>query len=107
MSETMTEKQRVAVEALEAARRAGVSLSDYAKAKGLELRPVYDAIAALRRRGALPGTDREERVRLLEEENRWLKAQLFGRSSEKTPPEEIQPRSALALQRSGGAGEGC
>jgi len=35
-----------------------VPLSDYAKAKGLELRPVYDAIAALRRRGALPGTDR-------------------------------------------------
>lgn len=58
MSETMTEKQRVAVEALEAARRAGVPLSDYAKAKGLELRPVYDAIAALRRRGALPGSDR-------------------------------------------------
>lgn len=58
MSETMTGKQRVAVEALEAARRAGVPLSDYAKAKGLELRPVYDAIAALRRRGALPGSER-------------------------------------------------
>lgn len=49
--------ERVAVEPLEGARRAGVPLSDYAKAKGLELRPVYDAIAALRRRGALPGTD--------------------------------------------------
>src|SRR5260370_29323167 len=58
MTETLTEKQRVAMEALEGARRAGVPLSDYAKAKGLELRPVYDAIAALRRRGALPGTDR-------------------------------------------------
>lgn len=58
MSEAMTEKQRVAVEALEAARRAGVPLSDYAKAKDLELRPVYDAIAALRRRGALPRSDR-------------------------------------------------
>jgi hypothetical protein len=58
MSETMTEKQRVAVEALEAARRAGVPVSDYAQAKGVELRPVYDAIAALRRRGALPRTDR-------------------------------------------------
>lgn len=58
MRETLTEKQRVAVEALEAARRGGVPLSDYAKANGLELRPVYDAIAALRRRGALPGTDR-------------------------------------------------
>jgi hypothetical protein len=58
MTEPLTEKQRVAMEALEGARRAGVPLSDYAKAKGLELRPVYDAIAALRRRGALPGTDR-------------------------------------------------
>ena len=43
---------------MEGARRAGVPLSDYAKAKGLATRPVYDAIAALRRRGALPGTDR-------------------------------------------------
>ena len=58
MTETLTEKQRVAVETLEGARRAGVPLSDYAKAKGLATRPVYDAIAALRRRGALPGTDR-------------------------------------------------
>src|SRR5256885_9525051 len=58
MAETLTEKQRVAVETLEGARRAGVPLSDYTKAKGLATRPVYDAIAALRRRGALPGTDR-------------------------------------------------
>src|SRR6516162_8495492 len=58
MDETLTQKQREAVEALEGARRAGVSLSDYAKAKGLELRPVYDAIAALRRRGALPPASR-------------------------------------------------
>jgi transposase len=54
---------------------------------------------------ALPGTidaealaarlaAREERVRLLEEENRWLKAQLFGRSSEKTPLEDISPDQA-------------
>jgi transposase len=34
---------------------------------------------------------REERIKLLEEENRWLKAQLFGRSSEKTPVEEVSP----------------
>ena len=33
----------------------------------------------------------DERNRLLEEENRWLKAQLFGRSSEKTPLEERHP----------------
>ena len=54
MDETMTQNQREAVEALEGARRAGVPLSDYAKSKGLELRPVYDAIATLRRRGVLP-----------------------------------------------------
>ena len=58
MTETLTRRQQVAVEALEAARQAGMTLSDYAKAHGLEVRPVYDAIAALRRRGALPGTDR-------------------------------------------------
>jgi hypothetical protein len=52
MTETLTEKQRVAMEALEGARRAGVPLSDYAKAKGLELRPVYDAIAVF---AAQPG----------------------------------------------------
>jgi transposase len=31
------------------------------------------------------------RLRLLEEENRWLKAQLFGRSSEKTSREDLHP----------------
>jgi len=34
---------------------------------------------------------RESRIGLLEEEIRWLKAQLLGRSSEKTPAEEINP----------------
>jgi hypothetical protein len=58
MDETLTQKQREAVEALEGAQRAGVPLSDYAKAKGLELRPVYDAIATLRRRGVLPRSNR-------------------------------------------------
>jgi transposase len=37
---------------------------------------------------------REERIGLLEEENRWLKAQLFGRSSEKTPAQDISPDQA-------------
>lgn len=31
---------------------------------------------------------------MLEEENRWLKAQLFGRSSEKTPLEEVNAQQA-------------
>src|SRR4051812_42248765 len=34
---------------------------------------------------------RESRIGLLEEEVRWLKAQLLGRSSEKSPAEEINP----------------
>jgi transposase len=34
---------------------------------------------------------REARIGLLEEENRWLKAQLLGRSSEKTPVQDISP----------------
>ena len=37
---------------------------------------------------------REERIGLLEEENRWLKSQLFGRSSEKTPADDISPDQA-------------
>jgi transposase len=37
---------------------------------------------------------REERVELLEEENRWLKRQLLGRSSEKTPPAQLNPDQA-------------
>ena len=50
----MTMKQRTAVAALEAARAGGVSLVDYARANALVVRELYDAIAALRRRGALP-----------------------------------------------------
>lgn len=34
---------------------------------------------------------REQRIELLEGEVRWLKSQLFGRSSEKTPPTDISP----------------
>jgi transposase len=37
---------------------------------------------------------REERIGLLEEENRWLKSQLFGRSSEKTASQDIHPDQA-------------
>ena len=34
---------------------------------------------------------REEQVKLLQEENRWLKAQLFGRSSEKSAVTDVSP----------------
>jgi transposase len=37
---------------------------------------------------------REERIGLLEEENRWLKGQLFGRSSEKSSTAEANPDQA-------------
>jgi transposase len=37
---------------------------------------------------------REQRISLLEEENRWLKNQLFGRSSEKQPAEGRAPDQA-------------
>lgn len=50
---------------------------------------VIDAQALVARLAA-----REERIGLLEEENRWLKSQLFGRSSEKTPAQEISPDQA-------------
>ena len=63
MDERLTQKQREAMEALEGARRAGVPLSDYAKSKGVELRPVYDAIATLRRRGVLPRPERPHKRR--------------------------------------------
>jgi hypothetical protein len=53
-AERFTEKQRVAMEALEGARREGIALSDYAKARGLGIRELYDSIACLRRKGMLP-----------------------------------------------------
>ena len=37
------------------------------------------------------GSAREQRIGLLEEENRWLKSQLFGRSSERSTPPDISP----------------
>lgn len=50
----ITEKQRRALEAMEAAREQGCSLTEYARAHGLVIREVYDALAALRRKGVLP-----------------------------------------------------
>jgi transposase len=46
---------------------------------------------------SITATDLEKlvaRISLLEEENRWLKAQLFGRSTEQTPVEERNPDQA-------------
>jgi hypothetical protein len=51
---TMTDKQRRALEAMNAAREQGCSLTQYAQAQGLLVRELYDALAALRRKGMLP-----------------------------------------------------
>jgi hypothetical protein len=57
----MTEKQRVALEAFQAAEREGKTLSDYAKARGLPIRELYDGLSCLRRKGALPRSGRKPR----------------------------------------------
>jgi hypothetical protein len=56
---TMTDKQRAAVEAREGARRDGVTLVAYARAKGLAIRELYDSLASLRRKGLLPRSERK------------------------------------------------
>lgn len=50
---TARQQQALAVDA--AARAAGKALSVYAREQGLEVRPIYDAIVGLRRRGVLSG----------------------------------------------------
>jgi hypothetical protein len=62
---TMTEKQRVAVEAQEVAQREGVSLVSYAQAKGLVIRELYDSLACLRRKGLLPRSTRKPRSKFV------------------------------------------
>lgn len=56
----MTEKQRAALEALQGARREGKSLSEYAKAHGLAIWELYNALACLRRKGVLPKSERSK-----------------------------------------------
>ena len=53
---TLTDKQRSALEAVDAARSAGLGLGAYARANGLNARQIYDAVTGLRKRGLLPPT---------------------------------------------------
>jgi hypothetical protein len=53
-NEGMTELQRQAVEQLGKARQGGLSISAYARAHGIPAQRIFDAVARLRRRGALP-----------------------------------------------------
>lgn len=57
MTATMTDKQREAVAAMEAARSEGRSLTQYARANGLDVRRIFATLTALRRRGALPKSE--------------------------------------------------
>ena len=50
----MTQKQRAAVEALEAARSQGCSLTQYARTHGLNAQRIYAMLSALRKQGMLP-----------------------------------------------------
>jgi hypothetical protein len=58
---TMTEKQRLAVEALGNSRREGMTLTAYAKTKGLVIGELYSTLAGLRRKGLLPRPTRKPR----------------------------------------------
>ena len=62
MSWILTERQRTAMEALRAARAAGVGLSAYARANGLNAREVHDAVSQLRKRGVIAPTERPHRA---------------------------------------------
>lgn len=59
----MTEKQRAAIEALQGAQREGKPLSEYAKAHGLAIWELYNALACLRRKGFLPKSERSKNPR--------------------------------------------
>lgn len=51
MTMKLSDLQRQALEHAERARSEGLKLSQYLRAQGIELRPIYDAIAAARRKG--------------------------------------------------------
>ena len=61
MTRILTEKQRAAMDALQAARAAGVGLSAYARANGLNVRQLHDSVTGLRKRGLVPATERPHR----------------------------------------------
>lgn len=65
LTRAMTQKQRVAMEAREVAQREGKPLSEYAKAQGLAIRELYDALASLRRNGTLPRSGRQPRSKFV------------------------------------------
>lgn len=61
MTAMMTDKQRQAVAAMEAARSQGCSLTQYAQPNGLDVQRIYAILTMLRRRGLLPKSERQRR----------------------------------------------
>jgi hypothetical protein len=55
----MTQKPRAAIEALEAARKQGCSLTQYARAHGLNAQRIYAMLSALRKQGLLANPARK------------------------------------------------
>lgn len=62
MTVELSDLQRQALEHAEHARGEGVKLSQYLRTRGITLRPVYDALAAARRKG-VSGAAVSKRVR--------------------------------------------
>lgn len=58
MAKVLTGKQRAAIEALEAARSQGCSLTQYARSHGLNAQRIYAMLSVLRKQGLLPKSGR-------------------------------------------------
>lgn len=61
----MTQKQRAAIEALEAACKQGCSLTQYAREHGLNAQRIHVMLSELRKRGLLPKSGRRRRSRFV------------------------------------------
>jgi hypothetical protein len=90
---TLTEKQRRGLEALEAARRAGKTLSEYAKAHGLVVRELYDAVAGLRKRGVVPTTDRPRKRK-----SRFMAVQVLSAIARSPSVTRAPPQSGMVCR---------
>jgi hypothetical protein len=87
MTTQLTDKQQRAMEQLERARSEGMALSEYFRAHGVAVREIYDALAALRRKGVLPRATPRARS----SKSAFVAVQVSGRSSPATP---VIPASA-------------
>ena len=65
MTAVMTQKQRAAIEALEAARKQGCSLTQYAREHGLNAQRIHVMLSELRKRGLLPKSRRRRPSRFV------------------------------------------